>query len=1169
MKNYKDHYAILDLNACILHSYHGATDEEPLTGKDGDNITTAEAGFNAFLDLYLVPILESFQPRQILATVDRGHDYQTSLYPEYKKGRKEKKATTDPIQTGEITKLKEAVKRLLLQIGATVAGVEGAEADDLIAYLVNSLPGYKQLYSVDSDFVQLLSQPDVQVDLFLKGELLDQVYGSHKTCDADAPVKYRQWRLFRSLIGKSTDGYLGIRGFGTKSWASLTEALSDEQMEELDRVILTRDWIKLQDLPIPEKLFDKLNDSRTEWIVAYALAGLHPELCWKPRNRKIPKISWLKRVGNQATLQKIMRLMKASDRVEEFQDYIPTEWLVDANNFEESDISEFSEMLKKTPHLSFDYESWSDQQGNENFNKAYAWSGDFVDVLSQKITGVSFNFGANLQYTMYVTVDHADTDNLPMNTIKRFLEAVPASTVVVAQNSQFEVTLTKTNLDMDIDEVHDTSIMQVYVDESQEAHLKGMSKRLLNYDQVDYQTVTGGKRMNELSAKHVLSYGCDDSLVTGRIYDLHKLQMLLEGTWEFLAENESCVANVLSHSYIHGNKIDWELLAEIHKQDIDTYDENYHKLHKLMKENATKISPKAARAFFEADEPFRKSSLRNKFRKGDPEAPISFADHWHQYKEKELLRLSTASVYHPYTKELQMKEFSPTKGNLFKLIERLGFNDKPTAYSARRIEEWCNEHLSINWEVSSEAKDSTQEFVQGLLAAAKNIVKAADRNGTTYDHFMKICNKVVDQEDNTKIIVSGDELSIGSPKQSQEMLYLKMGLPVRMRSKVQPGSASARAVAGVDGSPATSELAVNWALAEDMSGPDDWRIEALEAYKKAKTAKTDISLFCVPYPLWKHPYDGRIHPSIRNCGAKATKRFSGSSPNVQQVSGKGDLREIFLAEDGEVVIGIDVSGQELRMTAAVSKDANMLSAYVGAPEDLKDLHSITGAGIAHMGYEEFYAAYLDESHPDHEKVAAVRKRKAKPTNFLLSYGGTAIALAQRLIIPLAEAEEILERTFDTYPGLRKWQKDSAKHGRDFGFTKTLFGNRRHATANLWSSDSGAKSRMERQLANAEIQGSAADQIKRLLTLIWKTGVIKDLGVSWLISVHDEIVASVPKQSAVEYVRRISALMKMPIPNCIVPFEVDVAIGPSWGETRELGSNPTAEEINNAVWGESV
>ncbi|HEC03314.1 MAG TPA: hypothetical protein ENI81_07225, partial [Phycisphaerales bacterium] len=400
-----------------------------------------------------------------------------------------------------------------------------------------------------------------------------------------------------------------------------------------------------------------------------------------------------------------------------------------------------------------------------------------------------------------------------------------------------------------------------------------------------------------------------------------------------------------------------------------------------------------------------------------------------------------------------------------------------------------------------------------------------------------------------------------------------------------------------------------------------------------------------------------------------------------------NLRDCFLPnQDDHIVIGIDWAGQELRLAAGRCQDPTMLSAYVGKPEELKDLHCLTGAGVAKMSYEEFYLAYLNEEDEEHDSVVKWRKL-AKRINFgvcvaegslirtergeipiedvtvddrvwdgnnfvshrgvvcngtklVFAYQGvvatpdhevflstgekvtleyallnslplssawdteaefytsaspvearvydilnagpnhrftcngklvsncylvSAPSLSQQAIVPEAEAEKMLKDTFKTYPGLKKWQEDVVKRARQIGYSETFFGVRKHATDKLWSADGGRKGKQERQLVNYEIQGSAADMLKRLFSMMWKTGVIQDCEVGFVLPVHDEVVASVPRVKALEYIRRVSKLMRLPVPNCVVPMDVDVAISSkSWGQCHEIGSDPTQLDIDRIL-----
>jgi DNA polymerase I-like protein with 3'-5' exonuclease and polymerase domains len=395
-------------------------------------------------------------------------------------------------------------------------------------------------------------------------------------------------------------------------------------------------------------------------------------------------------------------------------------------------------------------------------------------------------------------------------------------------------------------------------------------------------------------------------------------------------------------------------------------------------------------------------------------------------------------------------------------------------------------------------------------------------------------------------------------------MYCKLGLPVRLTGQVTKGSG--RHQLGIrEGSPQTDSLAVDTALAEDTTEEGDWRRDALLAVKAIKDAKTRTSLYHDSYPLWKHPTDGRIHPQIKNCGT-VTRRPSGTSPNILQVSKhqqEGVMRSIYIPyEEDEVIVSIDFSQQELRIMASESGDENLISCYVG--ENIRDVHSLTASGIAKIDYQKYIEAYADENSPIHKEMVNIRKRPAKQTNFLVAYLGEAFTLSRRLIIPFEEADKMMNAAYSTYPKVQPWQQEVIKFAMQHGYSLTAYGNRRHANQDLFSSDSQAKSRMQRQVVNAVIQGTAADILKIVLTESWLTNLWVETGATLIAPVYDEMTSSVPVSSLVEYIDRMVAIMEVTPPNHIVPMVADVSLGVNWRDQIEIGTNPTAGRIEGAV-----
>lgn len=1290
--DYENQWAILDYNAVVKHCMGMGNDPDCVYGSvTGRDINSAEHTFRVFVENYFISILDSgFTPRQILVAHDDGHEYRSSLLPAYKAKRDARKSdgSTDPEIKEQFDKANKLIKPFLAYMGCTQAQVPGVEGDDIVAYFCK-LPGIKHVFTVDAD---LLALTDDQTMIVMKGNPVtihamdtDNLpknmipFYSPFLVDGEFPDWniFKLLTLYKSLVGDSSDEYGGVKQFGEKMWADAVAEFERDGLEELVQIISTKDWKTLESYVNyynesdelkgckAHKILAKLNDQRTAWRTCWIVASLHPELCWKPRKKKLTSINWYKRVPSATKVKTILERTGSLSFLEDLDQYLPVEWLIDANNFEEADIAEFAEMCADSPHVSYDYEGWAER--NENFVQASAAGERYVDVIGQKLTGVSFNFGNNLQYTCYITVGHHKSANLPFSVIRQFLEAIPEDTVKVAHNSVFEEVLTLRNLDgfsLPVGTVHDTAIMSVYDDENRDSHgLKNLSLTLLAYKQATYEETLAqadAKNMSELTADQVLKYGLDDSTCTGHLYDLIKLSLMLQDTWEFYRDHEPYVNHRLAMSFATGVDIDYEKLAEISAEDAEDIEESMAELRDILEEKCSGVNREAAKRFFDEDKKFLEASARKKYGNMDRDKFLSRADTVAEEIEKmdiaddvmmeinqkirakvplakgkkakeardlsqvdvkpliawvvkfdlhkTFLKLVAGSAYVKYESKLLNPSFTPTAKNIDSVAEKVGL-PAPNTAAKGKLAAWETSvrELDFDNEIDKfeEFTEAQKQFVE-LLRDAKDFFKPDDRGDEKFIKFQNFCCATLGVEGKT--ITTGTELNLGSPNQMKEVLYCMLDLPVRLRGNA---SDSRRDLGFWEGSPATDALARDTALSEDIAGVEgaEWKEKVINLIKKVTECQTRFSLYHRSYPLFQHPLTGKMHPGIRNCGT-VTKRPAGSSPNILQVSKhqkKGVMRSIYVPPPGYAVVPIDFAGQELRIQASETKDPNLLSVYLGSDltsqylsgevtlitydmvkdkTDLKDLHGLTASGITkHFGlddagklvaggqpkvkwepesYEDYMGAYKNEDHEYHDLASKVRKRPAKSTNFLLSYGGQDTTLSHRLIIPLATATGIMDSTLTLYSGIVTAQENTLKFARDNGFVCTAYGTRRHATEDIFSKSKGPVNRQVRQLYNSRIQGCAADILKVVMANCEKTDLWDRYNAIMVAPVYDELVAFVPFEHCWDFVQDLRKIMNITPPGHAVPMVADVSIGPNWQIQHELGDQPTKEAFDKVL-----
>ena len=357
--------------------------------------------------------------------------------------------------------------------------------------------------------------------------------------------------------------------------------------------------------------------------------------------------------------------------------------------------------------------------------------------------------------------------------------------------------------------------------------------------------------------------------------------------------------------------------------------------------------------------------------------------------------------------------------------------------------------------------------------------------------------------------VAGEAFNLGSPKQLQEILYDKLGMPaLRKTQKGQRSTAE----------PVLQELA--------SRGFDLPRI-ILEhrSLSKLKSTYTDS------LPAEINQRTGRIHTSY-NQAVAATGRLSSADPNLQNIpirTAEGRrIRQAFVAPPGRKLVAADYSQIELRIMAHLSGDEGLLSAFDGGD----DIHRATAA--------EVFGCGLDAVSDD-------QRRSAKAINFGLIYGMSAFGLGQQLGVSRHVADEYIERYFDRYPGVHAYMETIRAQAHDDGFVETVFGRR------LYLPEINDRNRMRRQAAertaiNAPMQGSAADIIKRAMLAVDAYCADPGVDAAMIMQVHDELVLEVAEGAEDTVIDGVTGRMR-DAARLSVELVVDVGVGDNWDEAH--------------------
>ncbi len=356
--------------------------------------------------------------------------------------------------------------------------------------------------------------------------------------------------------------------------------------------------------------------------------------------------------------------------------------------------------------------------------------------------------------------------------------------------------------------------------------------------------------------------------------------------------------------------------------------------------------------------------------------------------------------------------------------------------------------------------------------------------------------------------IAGEEFNLASPKQIQQVLYEKLGLPVIKKTP--------------KGQPSTSEEVLQQ-LAEEYELPQ--LILRYRGLSKLKSTYTDR------LPEQIHPVTGRVHTSYHQA-VTATGRLSSSDPNLQNIPIRSDegrrIRRAFVAEKGCKLVAADYSQIELRIMAHLSQDENLLSAFARGA----DIHRATAAEIFGVGLQE---------------VTPAQRRSAKAINFGLIYGMSAFGLARQLGIGREEAQTYIETYFERYPGVRAYMERTKHLAHEQGYVETLFGRRLYLPE-LKSRNPQRRQYAERTAINAPMQGSAADIIKRAMISVDAWIRENGRGVKMIMQVHDELVFEIDEPGVKASIKEIESRMRGAAV-LSVPLEVDVGVGDNWDQAH--------------------
>jgi hypothetical protein len=459
------------------------------------------------------------------------------------------------------------------------------EGDDVLAWIAENAEEDVVISTNDND-MSVLNKLNKQGYKIMVA--VNNVVGVNKYGDFDFGLV----TLYKSLVGDASDNVKGCPGFGPAAFLNLIAKYGEDGAHELMGLIQAGRRDTLAELAQSNecKILSKVVAEWESVVKSYKLVLLHPE--------------WVNTIRQQLVWTPGM--VKAGCEDERLRKWQGQSRLVTAENYDKA-VEFLKSKLGETPFFTIDFETttsdesddWLEQRGKNG-----------VDVIGSTIVSMGLSFGANLQYSYYVSVGHSDTNNVTLDQLGGLLEMLPRDKFVVAHNAAgFELPVAynafaerfKNNGWRGfIPNMVDTRIAASFWDENQPSHgLKQLSKLLLNYEQGTYAETTtksgvvgslfGGRvsksyevdgvqwedrqyKMHQLTAKEVVGYGVDDVYTAGALWNFFKLFMQLDHTYEAFCRLEQKPMYLSALAYVQGVDVDMPRLAKLSAEDRVLFD---------------------------------------------------------------------------------------------------------------------------------------------------------------------------------------------------------------------------------------------------------------------------------------------------------------------------------------------------------------------------------------------------------------------------------------------------------------------------------------------------------------------------------------------------------------------------------------------------------------------
>ncbi len=434
-----------------------------------------------------------------------------------------------------------------------------------------------------------------------------------------------------------------------------------------------------------------------------------------------------------------------------------------------------------------------------------------------------------------------------------------------------------------------------------------------------------------------------------------------------------------------------------------------------------------------------------------------------------------------------------------------------TTYSGEDSEMTLQVHQTLWPQI--EAEKGMREIYERIEMPVSTILERVERHGVLIDAALlatqsrELAERMLALE-REAYELAGQPFNLGSPKQIGEILFGRLGLPVKKKT--------------ASGAPSTDEDVLQ-ELAADYPLPA--KLLEHRSLSKLKGTYTD------KLPLMVNPATGRVHTNYAQAVA-VTGRLSSNDPNLQNIPVRTPegrrVREAFIAPPGHKIISADYSQIELRIMAHISGDPGLTKAFAEG----MDVHRATASEVFGIA-------------PD--TVTSEQRRYAKTINFGLIYGMGAFGLAQSLGLDQKAARNYIDRYFDRFAGVKRYMDETKARAAELGYVETLFG-RRIYLPEIRGGNGPRRSGAERQAINAPMQGTAADLIKLAMIAVQGALDTEHRATRMVMQVHDELVLEVP-EAELDWAQEAVPRLMAGVATFSVPLLAEVGVGANWDEAH--------------------